>query len=87
MIWGVSANHNIYYREGTGGSWTQVSGGLKHVSVYDNMIWGVSANHNIYYREGTGGSWTQVSGGLKQVSVGVSPSAGTQLDVNLCVTW
>ena len=48
-VWGVNAAHNIYKRPVDGsGSWTQVTGALKHVSASGNgYIWGVNRNDNI----------------------------------------
>ena len=48
-VWGVNAAYNIYKRPVDGsGSWTHVTGLLKHVSASGNgYIWGVNRNDNI----------------------------------------
>jgi len=65
--WGVSANGNIYRRDGN--SWTKIAGSLDNISVGSaNHVWGVSSNNKIWKFNGSG--WNQVGGLLKQISVG-----------------
>jgi hypothetical protein len=71
----------------TGTGWTQVPGGLKHISVNeDGYVWGVNSNDNIYYDSTfPPGQWTQVSGGLKYISSGKGsrPAWGVNVHDNI----
>jgi uncharacterized protein YjbJ (UPF0337 family) len=71
IVWGVNSNDDIYTREGVNGSWRQIEGKLKNISVgQDGRVWGVNSNDDIYTREGVNGSWRQIDGKLKNISVG-----------------
>ena len=50
--------------------WTEISGGLKHISSSVNYLWGVDSNDKIYRctRPCTG-NWVNIAGGLMQVDV------------------
>merc|ERR1719265_1232740 len=81
-VWGVNANHNIFYRQGTmgdantaGDGWTHVAGGLQWVGSGSNLVVGVNSAGQIYYRAGitaanpTGTEWVNVPGGLMAIDV------------------
>ena len=67
------------------GAWTQIIGGLIHVSVGKSGVWGVNAAHNIFMRSSVasntpyGTSWHHLAGGLKQIDSG---SSGVVYGVN-----
>jgi len=84
FVWGVNASDNIYKRP-IDGSWTQIPGGLKHVSASgDGWIWGVNSSDNIYKcKKPCNGEWTQVSGGLKQISGGDTEVWGVDASDNI----
>ena len=72
--WAVNRRGNIFVL--MKGKWTQVPGGLKHVSSGKAGVWGVNAGGNIYYRFGVtrknkkGARWVNVPGKLKQIDSG-----------------
>ena len=77
-VWGVNANYEIYYRQGTGG-WTQVTGFLKQISAAYSptgveSVWGINPLNNIYRRGTDGNGWTQITGNFHYVSVAYSPT-------------
>ena len=71
-VWGVNSAGTIYKRpiDGSGTDWTEVPGGLKHVSASGNgYVWGVNNNDEIYKcQKPCSGDWLQVPGGLDQIS-------------------
>jgi len=75
-VWGVNSAGTIYKRpiDGSGTDWTEVPGGLKHVSASGNgYVWGVNNNDEIYKcQKPCSGNWIPVLGGLKQISGGRS---------------
>ena len=51
--------------------WTQVPGGLKHVTASVNYIWGVNNNNHIFICDNPcNGNWRQIPGALKQIDAG-----------------
>ena len=70
-IWGVNANHDVYYRPIDGsGEWK-----LKHVSASGNgYMWGVDSKDNIFKCAKPPchlvGNWIKVDGHLKQIDGG-----------------
>jgi hypothetical protein len=71
LVVGVNSGGGIYSRPSDGsGAWTQVAGGLKHVSVGTVWTWGVNAADNIFKcPTPCTGAWVQVPGALKQIDV------------------
>jgi len=62
----IDANNNLPEEV----SWTQIEGGLKHISVgSDGTIWGVNSADEIW-RYNDNNQWTKIYGGLSQISVG-----------------
>jgi len=82
-VWGVTEQHDIYYREGTygdvdtlGTKWTPIKGlKLKWISVGNNLVVGVNSVNDIYYRVGItagnpkGFKWVKIAGKLAQIDV------------------
>jgi len=33
VVWGVTSNDEIFYRDGPGGSWIHIDGGLKQIDI------------------------------------------------------
>lgn len=72
-VWGVAGSDNIYWREGKRGTWQNVGGNLKHVSVNGRngeYVWGTNKNDDVWFRSGLRGSWKHIGGKLIQMSVG-----------------
>ncbi len=67
-VWGVNNGDAIWALSGESNgvtTWTQIPGGLKHVSVGSSrVIWGVSSDDQIWNYQG---SWVSIPGGLCQI--------------------
>ena len=63
---GLDANGDIFYFDGS--SWSQIQGGLAHVSIgVDGSIWGVNQNRQIFRKASVSASWQTVQGELVQI--------------------
>lgn len=71
VLWATTSNNRIFKRSASG-NWSQISGGLKQVSVNDDgsEVWGINASNYIYRWNGS--NWTNIGGTLKQISAGTN---------------
>lgn len=71
-IYAIRTDDAIYYKAGRNGSWQNISGKLKQVSVSnDGSAWGVNSTNMVYYKT-LNGSWQGIDHrifDMKQVSV------------------
>jgi hypothetical protein len=48
MLWGIDANHNVYFRDYEGKrEWTQVSGALTSITADESSVWGFNPDGDI----------------------------------------
>lgn len=71
-IWGVNGHGQIFLRDANG-AWTNVPGGLTHVSVSGDgrNIWGVNSLRQIYHRSGVhsnNNNWANICGDMKYIA-------------------
>jgi len=83
-VWVVTNTNQIY--RWTGSDWSQVSGGLKNVSVgSENLVWGVGPTGSVY--SSTAEGWIQKPGKLKQISVAADGTKWGVTDANKIYRW
>ena len=89
-VWGVNANHDVYYRPIDGsGEWQHACDlKLKHVSASGNgFMWGVDSKDSIFKCAKPQchlvGNWIKVDGHLKQIDGGAREVYGVNLDNNI----
>ncbi|MEM7134025.1 MAG: tectonin domain-containing protein [Chloroflexota bacterium] len=80
---GVTTADRIYLYDGN--SWTQLPGGLKHVSYgIDGSLWGTNVNNQVYRRTATATTWQRMTlpvSGLTQVdALDYNRAAGVTVD-------
>jgi hypothetical protein len=59
-VWGIAPNGTIWTLDGHDGTWQNIEGVLKQVSVASSgRVWGVSSDDRVWTRDGVDGKWDE----------------------------